>query len=280
MKKLLIVLAALFFGYQFVLSQVVPNGGFEDWAVADPWSFEEPAFWVTSNLSTVGSNLPINVTKSSDAYKGDYAMKLETLTNPVNGDPFIGGALCRAYMEGRPEKLSGYYKADLAENDGAAVAVLLFSGAAPVGAGEIEFETSVNDYTYFEIEIDYFLPTNPDTMTITAFSSTGDSIIGSVLLLDDLSFDAVNSTSLLDAPKFITRLSPNPASDHILVEVPEGEGAVYFSIMDANGKLLKNVYFKSEINIDIAAFPMGNYFYKVVSQEGLLQDGGKFQIVR
>ena len=71
-----IVILSLIYSGSF--AQMLPNNGFESW-VTNPFpSFEDPESWNTPNgiTSLVGK---ITVTKSEDAFSGNYAPRMETI---------------------------------------------------------------------------------------------------------------------------------------------------------------------------------------------------------
>lgn len=268
---------------QFTQAQTIYNGDFENWTNIPPFNYEQPEFWVTSNTAGVPSGLPANVTKTTDAQSGSFAMKLETITEPGTSDPYIGGAVYGNALggDGSPEKLSGYFKATLMGSDVCGIGIFLKGNGMLVGGGDIEFDTNADEYTYFEMPIEYFLPTPPpDTVSITVLTSTDDATPGTTLILDGLTFGLVNSVEVPLFPAFKTLISPNPASAEVRVEVPQDAGEVVFTAFDASGKKLEVVRFIHRTSLTVSSFANGQYFYEVRKGNGQLLDGGGFNILR
>src|ERR1700757_4029232 len=78
MKKLLLAVAALFAaGTVFAQSNSIPNPGFENWTVTN---YQDPLGYQSSNDPNNGNGTVsiINVTRTANAYHGNYAVQLKT----------------------------------------------------------------------------------------------------------------------------------------------------------------------------------------------------------
>jgi hypothetical protein len=267
MKKLISLLILLAWSLNFLPAQSIPNGSFESWMNNPAFNVEEPEFWITSNISAAAMGLPPNVTKTQDAHTGNYAIKLETVLD-TDGEPFMGAAFMTAGISGsRPGKVRGYYKADLQGPDEVAIGIIMRTGEMIIGAGDIELTNSASEFTFFEFEIEYLLDLVPDTILMSIFNDNIDlGTEGTVLILDDLSFDVTSAAPDLGAAAGI-RVSPNPVVDQLQVELAPEVGTAAFLIYDLNGRLLANHFVAGQATISIN-LPSGMYCYELRDRSG------------
>ena len=117
----------------------IPNGNFESW---EGDSFETVKFYsFNSNPDAQQTGYPLNCEKSTDAYHGNYAIKLTTVefddepmlgfflsTFPPGEDPeeWTGGMP----YDQKPTGIRGYYKSDIAAGD---TAMVIATSLAPPG---------------------------------------------------------------------------------------------------------------------------------------------------
>jgi hypothetical protein len=278
MKKY-VWLFPLFFCFTIGFAQSPPNGNFEDWSDDNPFNVEEPTGWVTSNIANVSAGLPANVTKTTDAYSGDFAMKMETIEDP-SANPVGAGAVCMADINFTPEKLVGYYKTDLLGNDVAGLNIILLADGMAIGGGELEFEANQSDYTAFEIIIDYFIPNvEPTNLTMTILNSTSEpAVVGTTLWIDALSLGDPSGVFVPFSPEIKAMISPNPATDLLRVEVPDGFENLHFRMMDLNGRVWSETTFTKTTDLNVSHLTSGYYFYELRNEKGELLDGGKIQV--
>jgi hypothetical protein len=75
-KQLLSILGA--FATSFAMAQSIPNGGFEHWTTT---SCQNPQYFNSSNLQNHGGGGglgPVNVKQTTDAFHGNFAVKMTT----------------------------------------------------------------------------------------------------------------------------------------------------------------------------------------------------------
>ena len=203
MKLLIYSLVAffIFFGLT-VKAQNIQNSGFENWANVQ--YFEDPDGFTTTNFVSYFADGVANATKTTDAYSGSFALRLETLDTdegPIAGAAFIGLLGNNAIIGGipyteRPDSLTGYVKYNVAGIDTAYVAVLFKKFGAPLGICFVQLTGSQNDYQYFSQPINWLIPIiSPDTVAIGIISSTlfGIPVPGSTITVDNLQFVGANN---------------------------------------------------------------------------------------
>jgi hypothetical protein len=261
-------------------AQVLENGNFEMWSQSTIGDFEDPDGWVTSNVSGVPAGLLANVTKTTDAQNGSFAMKLETIDDP-DTEPYTGGAVLHTTISGKPMKITGYYKATINGNNVAALAIILQSNGIAIGVGDIEFTNSQNDYTYFEVDIEYFMNNlDPDFFTLTILSSANNSTLGSSLIIDNLTFDGITSMKNESINKVDVEVIPNPATNSLRFALNEYNQEVNLTILDGQGKLVFNGNFQSQKQLDVSSYQSGQYIFHLKSKDGTLLTSDRFIIAK
>ena len=220
------------FGISLIVnSQQIPNGDFESWSFNG--DYYEPDLWNTPN--SVSYVFPFNVlttTQDTSSFMGSYASRLETkeilgmavpglltlgeLTVDVFGNSStISGGVPFNY---RPFSIEGYYKYSPQPNDSALIGVFMLkhnssSGITDtIGIGAFYESGSINIYTKFEAEIEYYTSETPDSMNIIVMPSDKDNpIIGSILYIDNLSFNYTTNSINIESEHNIS-VHPNPSS--------------------------------------------------------------------
>lgn len=174
-------------------------------------SYEKPAsgWWGSLNtLSTIGG--PTTLRKTTDAYKGDYAVRLETKS--WGEDLSIVGIMASGYFDkelpigenlvigrpftDKPTNFTGYYKYFPEPTDSLGILVTLTrfnaqnSKRDTVAYAEMSNGKTVSEYTQFSLDIEYYSEETPDSIHIILLSSlrgeTMDGIPGSTLYIDDI----------------------------------------------------------------------------------------------
>jgi hypothetical protein len=206
MKKHLLFLLIVFIAVSAHGQNPIPNGNFEQWTSG---TFDYPLNYpFTSNYQAFYTfHVPFNVTKSTDAYHGNYAVKM--ITNATSIDTVPGsiwnenpdakkprtGAM--PYNQ-KPTGIRGYYKYNGSSTDSVNIMVL-FSKNGNTLEGENFYRLGgVHDtYTLFNITFNPPLVETPDSVSFAAASSfvkgDGTIVTGSTLLLDSVSFTGVSS---------------------------------------------------------------------------------------
>jgi Secretion system C-terminal sorting domain len=175
--------------------QAVPNPSFELW---NPDNIDLLARWFNSNTWAKSAFGAPNVTKTTDAHGGTYAVRLETFANATDsifgyiantpGDPSLGeGGLP---YTAQPDTLRGWAKYDILPNDTGLVIVMFKAGGALISTDFFFFTGTASSYTYFEMPLS--LASTPDSVVFAFASSWPDQPTlqdGSWLMLDDLSFN-------------------------------------------------------------------------------------------
>ncbi|MBA3663238.1 MAG: T9SS type A sorting domain-containing protein [Bacteroidetes bacterium] len=194
-----------FLSITFLSAQSVPNGGFESWQVG---TYEEPVDYKTSNSENKnnGSGFnPINTVKTTDAYSGQYAIKLTTAGSGTDtsiaffadGNPnsgvFDGGI---PYTQ-TPTGIRFHYKSNIIGTDSAIFLVFFKKNGVNIGNYIYKFSATKTVYTLFNATFSPALPTAPDTMMIAcassnAFSNSGF-MVGNMMQIDSVALTGVTS---------------------------------------------------------------------------------------
>lgn len=267
-----------------------PNGDFENWTEL---SAEEPDNWQSSNIFS----LPVSsasVNKTTDSHSGNYAVTVEsqptnwdTLGFITNGNLDEDGPTGGMPVEDIPAILSGYYKYYPTGPDTAVGRLVLYHYNNSTGETDVLDTASLklpaaDNYTYFELEVDYYSLPEPDTVNI-AFGSgnienPGAYIgMGSTLYLDDLNItykpSIVSVNDHLSSPD--VKVYPNPVRETLNFELINAlRGPVKLEIYNSNGKLVisRTDRNSSELSVKVSSLSPGIYFYKLSIGSSLLQD--------
>lgn len=244
----------------------LPNYNFENW---EDENVEIPDEWQTISpyLARFGVT---NVTKTTDAFEGSYAIEMNTIELGGND---IAGIISKGRIDfestipfaavpiaSTPINLAGAYKYTTTSADEGAIQIQFFDDGALVGFHEEIFTPNVN-YTIFNAVIGMF--GTPDSMIYTVNSGEN---VGSVLKLDALSFDS--DLSIDNHPIIDFTVSPNPADDFITVQTQD-ETFEKARILNVNGEIVWETNAISMLqNIDVSTLQSGVYFISLTSQNG------------
>lgn len=257
---------------------ITQKGSFEDWCTVEPIPFDNPECWATSTPQCVALGLPLNVNLTEDANSGTYALVLTTGVDSI-GMPFPAIAYFKNKINTRPEKITGYYKADLKGEDFASIRVTLTDERGSIGWGMLDITQSTNIYEHFEVPLHYYSASvQPDSFSLFIYSSYDLSTTGTTLTLDDVALETLTDVAIPLTEKFTTRINPNPATDEIHVEVPPGLGMVNLRIYNYGGQMVANQDFEDQVRINVSEFTAGLYFFEVRLPKNGIYDKGRFRV--
>lgn len=234
MKKLLLLLPLAYIAITAYGQTSIPNGNFESWnTVTYDYPQNYPFNSNSEILSRYQSVLPFNITKTTSAHSGSYAVQVSTVasvadtamgyfinTNPNSGDPstWTGGM---PYTE-KPTGITGYYKYNKTTGDSATIIAVFSKGGINIGTYLFNFGGLHTNYVQFNFALSPPLSQAPDAVIFAASSSNimvkQNGVAGSVLELDDVSFTGVASQPALMNGNFETWDSQtinNPADWYI-----------------------------------------------------------------
>lgn len=156
MKKNILMTLSFMLCLGVFAQQQLPNTGFENWT--ETFLYEGLSEWESSNTENIQGNG--GVTKSEDAYSGDYSVKLQSILNEedtafsyffhgyMSQDGPGGGIVYSEDFDG----VSGYYKSDMAEYDSAVLMVIKYYQTTPTWfTGKLGGVH--NDWTYFHFDL-------------------------------------------------------------------------------------------------------------------------------
>lgn len=205
MKKNLLLLFSMLGMVYSHAQTAIPNGDFESWTSA---TYEYPQYFISNSNPEAYFNChtPFNVTKSTDAYSGMYALQLTTNANPpdtcfgyvvntqsTNGGPgtWTGGIP----ISETPTGISGYYKYNQASADSAIIIIEARQGGVTIGTYFYFLSGLHTTYTPFNFTFSPALGSTPDSI-IVAFASSDPNyagVPGSTLLLDNVALTGVTA---------------------------------------------------------------------------------------
>jgi hypothetical protein len=207
MKKQLLLFVSAIAAFSASAQMSIPNGNFENWTSA---TMDYPSFYLqNSNMQTYSQcHVGFNVTKSTDAYHGSFAIQLATVSSGPdtcgayfgnfdngNGNPmsWTGGMP----ITQKPTGIRGYFKYNVASGDSALMIVVARAGGANIGTFIYKLGGLHSTYTLFNLPFPTALPSIPDSIIFAAASSdltmNNNGIPGSILKLDSLSWVGITT---------------------------------------------------------------------------------------
>jgi len=313
MKKIsaLLLLAICTFTYSYGQHNVV-GGDFEHWKLNTTWNYYEPdssIFRTLNALDSVGAG--VTTFRCDTAHSGTYSVGLKTseisalfITIPgVAGTSKIDWLHQRAilgmpypYGSKLPLRFTGYYQSYPVANDSTAAVLLLSKWNTgthhrdTLAYNRLAFHGTVNSWTLFDTLVTYRDQSRlPDTMTMLLLSCAGfnaSNMFGSVgtvgtrAFFDDVDLLDLSGVPMQVMPSMKVRLSPNPVSQILTVDLENNIENGFFEILDVQGKLIRKISINGVSGkISVSDLSSGSYFYKL-SEESKLLNTGKFIVVK
>ena len=294
MKKLIIVIVLVNLSL-VALSQEIPNNNFQSWVNVE--TYENPEFWSTSNDPLLAIFSLIPVSKSTDAYSGDFSARLETnelpllnlhipgivtlaTINIVTEPPSysIGGGL---FLQENVSKLTGMYKYTGVEGDSATVIIYNFkhdegSVFDTIGYG-VTYLQDATDWSSFTVNMHNLNNHVPDTFNVVILSSSSTDFTagaGSVLLVDDIAIETNTGIFSINANTINVKVYPNPSANFVQFETNKSEKDRKVNIYTIDGMLISvNNFYNNKTSIDVSELPPAMYTYSITKNSTILNRG-------
>lgn len=232
MKRLPLCAALLLAARLPALAQQLPNKGFETWTTTA--AGDRAQNWLTTDdLLQATLGIPIatgTVSKTTDAYAGSFAARVET-KNVAPFGVFPGylvlgtrlnlrdGGFGGVPYTGRPMALQLRYKlsGSQAAADSATATVLLTrtvnGQSQPVAEGQLVLPAAAT-YTLATVPLNYYGAQTPDSVRIVLNSGQATTLTaGTTLLVDELNLTGTTTATRPDAHANCLTLYPNPSAD-------------------------------------------------------------------
>jgi len=268
--------------FSFNTSQSVPNGGFENWTGLN---IEYPATFIDPNIDFVFNGMSAPVTKTTDAYKGNYAVKLKTQAGGPNWIfcGFNDGNWDNVnfhYTGGFPythqkDTLIGWYKFS-PKNPGGMCGISIDLLKADATISEISTQLSTHS-TYTEFQIPFDVGVVPDSAVITINSSQTPVNLadtGSVLIVDEIQFKSAPLHTGIQTFTSGTNVlvCPNPTSGEFnFIYCPKNTNTASYIILDENGKLIASQKLNNlKTTVDLTGHAKGIYFLKITDGNNII----------
>jgi hypothetical protein len=309
MKKLLtlavLVLCIFAYGYG---QQNLRGGNFKYWKYNSQHHYYEPDSSIFSTLNildTIPTPAGITVYPSDTFHSAPYSAGLVTgyidllhiVIPGVIGTIKIRWATQKAilgipypYGSGLPTRFSGYYQSYPLLNDSSAAVLLLSKWNTglhrrdTLAYNRLAFHGTIDSWTAFDTAVTYRDHlTVPDTITILLLSCAGfnaGNMFGSVgqkgsrALFDDVNLKDVTGFPFLLMPSVKVKLSPNPATQYLKIELGSNIENGYFEVYDTQAKLIRQYPVNgTSKQISISDLGAGMYYYKLTDSKNLLNSG-------
>ncbi|TAE77611.1 MAG: hypothetical protein EAY81_12295, partial [Bacteroidetes bacterium] len=144
----------------------IEDGGFENWDSVPFFSKGKnflPKGWYETNNEVANSDQSEwSVTRTNDAYKGNYAIKLKNVLNSAPQNALLmtrsgngNDVNNKIPISGKPTRLDFYYKFYTPESDTFTASVYMVKGEDIIGIGTVSKFTQKSDYTKLSVPITY-----------------------------------------------------------------------------------------------------------------------------
>jgi hypothetical protein len=311
MKKVIALAAFIFcFFANSYGQQNVRGGNFEHWRYVAVYHYYEPDSSMFSTLDTLNyAPTPPNgnsTYRCDTAHSGNYSARLVTRTIVLLSGVIIPGVIGTMktnwttekailgipypYGTTLPIRFSGYYQSYPLLNDSSAAVLLLSKWNAmthkrdTLAYNRLAFHGTINKWTQFDIAVTYWDQSKtPDTLTILLLSCAGFNArnmfgsvgqVGSMAMFDDVNLTGVNGFPLLLMPSVKVKLSPNPVSQYLKIELGSSVESGYFEVYDAQAKFIRQVPLNGNTGqINVSDLSAGMYYYKLTENKKLLNSG-------
>jgi len=273
MKKLIFLFIAL-----ISLSQVraqILNPGFEDkdqnGSVAN-WSSNYVVMPVDSSCSWIGLDSIYFAT--TDAHSGNYAFETrvatyctDAYTQKIQSHRFDVDTFADQGMlfSERPAAFTFYYKLFPVGNDKACFSLSMNdSNGVPVANGTVTLSTAAHSWTQVTVVPHYSNSNTPAIINMSFQLLPGDSVVhyGSRFLIDDISFSGGTGISGTGTARS-NELYPNPATDHINIQLPAGTGKTLTIYNNLGQQVLQKILTAQFNKVDISMLAAGFYHYSL-----------------
>jgi Secretion system C-terminal sorting domain len=250
------------------VTQTLPNANFEQWTTKSNNSLNDWQFFGKEGIS-----------RSTDKYKGEYALKLETID--YGNDNIAAGYISNGPsngqgLGGRPytnmiDTLIGWYKYTTTQADTAFIGASFSKGGNFVGGGGKSL-TSATEFTYFEIPLSAQM--TPDSLLLSISSSVGSNPKkGSTLIIDEVQLKSAPLKTGLrkwNLTNNTIQVYPNPFNTELNIgnANPSNE-TVNYTLYDGNGKVALQGVLNNQ-NISTANLSNGIYYLLISSDSQTL----------
>lgn len=308
MKKIitLAVLTLCISAFSFGQTNIY-GGNFESWKLRTGWNYYEPDSSIFSTLNALDSvGAGVTTHRCDTVHSGLHSARL--ITSELNlGFPIvipgvigtikIDWAFQRAilgipypYGSALPVRFSAWYQSYPVSGDSTAVAILLSKWNTTnhkrdtIAYNRLAFHGTINTWTQFDIPITYMISsTTPDSLTILFLSCGGFNAsnmfgsigqVGTMAIFDEANLTGVNGIPLKLMPDVTVKLSPNPASEYLKIELGSIIENGYFEIYDAQGKFIRTMLMNGNTGrVSVSDLSAGMYYYKLTKNNNLLNSG-------
>lgn len=259
---------------------ITPDFTFDKWETGTVMGekFNTVHGWGCSNINNVVFKDEEMVEKTTDAYEGEYAMKL---INKPNANQMSAGAMTMSPLPGnefndrfpltkKVTLLAGYFKYEPVEGDTFSISIMLYKGGSPIAYGNYSNGDTRKDYTSFKAPIRYFISQVPDSASISIWVSRDGFKEGSILTIDNFTLTGdFTGISENTQPVFKCEVSPNPSQGIFNIQYEQiRSGNTTIRVYDVLGNLVKQFNHTRDVGmqgytIDCTDLKQGIYLLKL-----------------
>jgi hypothetical protein len=249
MKTKIILSFICFCFFIYVKGQNIPNNSFESWINIGGW-FDNPEFWMTNN-----SQIVVPVVKDTNAYDGNYAVKLNTIgVRPYVRSKFV--------FHAHPLLIETFVKSNILSGDSADIHIMIYAGGNLVDSGHWTNTASLIAWTLQQIPVTM---NNPFTDSLEIVI-TGGHQQGTTISVDAIT--AVTTGIDVHDANLSWSLFPQPAS-HKATLVFDNPSHDNFSLVlyNCKGQPVQkiNSITSNQFEFNLQSVTCGLYFFHLYS---------------
>ncbi len=295
--------------YSYGQGEFLINGGLEEWTRDTLYNYEEPTGpWTTANrIAALSPSAPITTFKETEkVVAGNYAAKMVTdefdlfaglpvtgnlslgTFDPDNNNPISSLKLGIPFTD-KPSRFKGYYMYFPENGDSCAIYLQLTKYNQAAGKKDtlaeawLQVGETVDEYTYFDLPIDYFSQETPDSITIVCVPSVYGHLfqaeVGSTLYIDELAIDNATGITIPMFAEVQVQTFPNPVTDILSLNSSIHLENASLKLFDLSGRehISTNLGSGKAFNVSLKHLSAGHYIYQLFDKD-LLINGGKLAI--
>ncbi len=291
--------------------EMIEHGNLEEWTLDTLYNYEEPAGpWTTANrIAALAPSAPITTFKETEkVYAGNYAAKMVTdefdlfaglpvtgnlslgTFDPNDSNPISSLKLGVPFTD-KPTHFKGYYMYTPVNGDSCAIYLQLtkYNQTAQkkdtLAEAWLQVGDVVDEYTHFNLPIEYFSEETPDSITIVCVPSVYGHLFiaekGSTLYIDELSIDYTTGVNVPMFPELQVKTYPNPVSDILHLTSSESLRNASFKLFDLAGReqFVQTLGTGDQFTVSLQQLIPGQYIYQLFDED-VLKYGGKIEILK
>jgi hypothetical protein len=270
----------------------IPEGGFDN--LTSSGGCSQPTGWNTVNGTTGALGLCTAESETNNPYSGFAALKITSeffffaaqvipgIVSNGNIDIQSQGVTGGIPFTERPTAFKGWYRAEPENNDTYSMIAVLINenNGDTVGAAIFEDNTTVSNWTEFNVPVDYFTQDIPTLLQINLFASDPQNPQnGSTVYFDELDYESL-TVGLQENDAANINVYPNPAVDDVFFNIGAYETARVNIYNVLGTSVLEQVVTQTQNSVSLLQLTHGAYIWQLTTRKGEAIKAGKLILTK